>query len=157
MIARKGEWRAVLRLAALLAGIGMGTAQAETPLDRSLERYFEACAGAVSTVEITDCLSRQYERADGELNAVWPHVLALIDSSSELPADVRRAWKDGITKAQRAWVQYKDAECRASAPFKFYQGTQANVESLGCLVRVTAIRLGELKEYLAYRQHAEKQ
>lgn len=130
--------------------------RAEGPLGNFLDRYFENCAvETMNTSQLAACLEGQYRHADQELNAVWPHVLRRIDSSSELPTDVRRTWRDSILKAQRAWVAYKEAECLGSAPFKFYQGTQANVESLACLIRQTALRLAELKDYLRNRRWDE--
>jgi uncharacterized protein YecT (DUF1311 family) len=137
-----------LLLASIWGGSGV---HAEMSMGPGVLRYLEPCAGTVTNDQVKDCLAQQYRRVDEEINAVWPHVLKLIDSSSQMPPEARKQWHDNILTAQRAWVQYKDAECTGAAPFKFYQSAQAEIEHLGCLVRLTALRLGELKEYLSYR------
>jgi uncharacterized protein YecT (DUF1311 family) len=144
----------VLRLIGLVLALGCAAlpARAQTTSASIADRYLAGCAGAASSFDAKECLGRQFHRVDEELNAVWPHVLRLIDSSDRMPVETRRQWKEALLKSQRAWIGYKEAECHGSAPFKYYGGAQAEIEQLDCLVRVTANRLGELKEYLEYRR-----
>lgn len=137
---------------ALALGAAAVPARAQPVSGHPAERYLAGCVGAPSDADFKDCLDRQYRRIDEELNAVWPHVLRLIESSDRLPADARRQWKEALLKSQRAWIGYKEAECAGSAPFKFHGGSGAGVETLDCLIRLTANRLGELKHYLSYPQ-----
>jgi uncharacterized protein YecT (DUF1311 family) len=107
-----------------------------------------ACASAQSTAETKDCLAEQLQRADKELNAVWPQVLKSIDATPAMASKDRRKWREAIVGAQKAWVAYKQLECRGSAPNKFFGGTQAGVEALDCELQKTLSRLDELKAYL---------
>ncbi len=119
-------------------------------LDAKIDRYFANCAEQSSTQDISQCLGRQYAEADAELNMVWKQVLAMISGSTHIPVNDRRSWKHNITEGQRFWVKFKEAECKGSVPYKYWQGTMASVESLSCLLRLTVVRTFELGNYLGY-------
>lgn len=135
----------MLVLASFLAFIGAVAAEG---LDAKIDQYFKACDESQSTLAINNCLSKQYALADAELNRVWRQVKTQIEKSSDMPASVRNEWRHNFIEGQRFWIRYKEAECRGSAPYKYWQGTLASAESLGCFLRLTIIRTSDLKDYL---------
>ena len=50
--------------------------------------------------EMTQSAAKEFERADAELNAVYKKALAGLDETG----------KEKLTKAQRAWVAFRDAQ-----------------------------------------------
>jgi uncharacterized protein YecT (DUF1311 family) len=134
-----------LVLAAFLASAGAVFA---SDLDAQIDRYFKACDESQTTATINNCLGKQYALADAELNRVWRQVKTKIEKSSDMPTSVRNEWRHNFIEGQRFWIRYKEAECRGSAPYKYWQGTLASAESLGCFLRLTIIRTSDLKDYL---------
>ncbi|MCF6199045.1 MAG: DUF1311 domain-containing protein [Hyphomicrobiaceae bacterium] len=94
--------RSVVKIALLLAfvlplalSLGGGPLFA-IGLDAKIDRYFDNCAEQSSTLEISQCLGRQYGNADAELNVVWKKVLAMIAGSTHIPVNDWNSWKHNI-------------------------------------------------------------
>jgi uncharacterized protein YecT (DUF1311 family) len=134
----------------LLAALALSAAAPAraTDFDAAIERYAKSCDAASSTVETAQCFDRQLQRADKELNDTWAKVLQSIDEYPDMPAKDKRTWREAIKAGQRAWVAFKQLECRGSAPYKYFGGTQSHVEPLACELGVTVIRAEQLKDYL---------
>lgn len=109
----------------------------------------EGCDG--SNAEMTACVWEHYEAADAELNEVWRQALASIEQSKDMmPAGAVRDWRAGLVKAQRAWAEFKDADCNIAVAHEWYGGTGANAAVGACLYEHTQARIEELRErYLA--------
>jgi len=107
------------------------------------------CGG--SNVEMTACIWEHYEAADAELNALWPEVLAVIDGSSDImPASALSDWRAGLIKAQRAWAEFKEADCNIAVAHEWYGGSGASAASGSCRYEHTQDRIEELRtRYLA--------
>ena len=101
------------------------------------------CAGVETTAEMRGCLEKAYERADAELNAVWKKVMASV-SAADMPAKDRKAWKDELLAAQRAWITFKERDCGAVG-FEWWRGTGAPGAMMSCLHAHTAARTNDLK------------
>ena len=85
-------------------------------------------------------LSREADEAaiwDWRLNAAWARLKAALPG----PAFER------LQIAQRGWLAYRDHECRDDGT----GGTAGRLAAASCLVRVTAIRAGELEARAAGR------
>jgi uncharacterized protein YecT (DUF1311 family) len=119
---------------ALPLGLPAGAARAD----------IEDCGG--SNVEMTACIWRHFEAADSELNQVWRRALAEIDGfAGDMPGAALREWRVGLIEAQRAWVAFKDADCRVAVAHEWYGGTGASAAIGACLYAHTRNRIDDLK------------
>jgi uncharacterized protein YecT (DUF1311 family) len=103
------------------------------------------CENASSNVEIGSCVSAAYQKADEALNAFWPKVLARIDAADYVPPADRNTWKQTVIAAQRAWIDFKQADCGAVA-YEWWGGSGAGIAETTCLYGHTARRLEQLEE-----------
>ncbi len=102
------------------------------------------CDQAVTQVDINLCAEQDYDKADKALNAQWTQtkqVLAGWDADIE---PQNRGAVEELTKAQRAWIAYRDAQCDAVG-YSVWGGTLYQATILGCLAEVTRNRTAELK------------
>jgi uncharacterized protein YecT (DUF1311 family) len=105
----------------------------------------EDCAALSTNVEMKQCLYEAYEKADAELNAIWPQILASVDQADYLPADKREAWKTELREAQRGWVQFKDHDCSGAVLYEWWGGSGAGGAISECLLNHTTARIADLK------------
>lgn len=112
----------------------------------ALAQEVPGCANASSNIEIGNCVEAAYQKADKELNAIWPKVLAYIDSQGDyMPADAMAKWKATIVAAQKAWVAFKEGDC-AAVEYEWWGGSGAGIAQTSCLYAHTAQRVDDLKE-----------
>ncbi|SON57921.1 hypothetical protein HDIA_4380 [Hartmannibacter diazotrophicus] len=105
------------------------------------------CGNAQTQLEINDCVARDYDRADAELNAVWKKAIAEMKSiDADLPPEQSGA-ADALLKSQRAWIAYRDGQCEA-AGFQFVGGSIRGSTVGGCLADLTRKRTAELQTFL---------
>jgi uncharacterized protein YecT (DUF1311 family) len=119
--------RRYLPTVVFLAVCGISTnARTQTPAK-------ELCADAKTQLEINECFGAAYKAADKELNAFYKSLSAkFIDKDLE-----------NLKAAQRAWIQYRDANCEAETAL--YEGGSIQPAIRGaCLERVTRARIAEL-------------
>ena len=92
------------------------------------------CAEAVTTAEMQQCLSEQYESADRQLNSAYRKAM-------ELLSEARQA---KLKEAQRAWILFRDktAEFEAS---EVEGGTMYPLVYLSALISMTEERSSELE------------
>jgi uncharacterized protein YecT (DUF1311 family) len=96
-----------------------------------------ACPTAGSTVEMRQCFDRAFRAADAELNRVY--------AALQRKADPRG--RTLLRLAQRAWIAYRDAECRFRAS-ESEDGTLYPIELLSCRTDLTKERARELRRAL---------
>ena len=107
----------------------------------------QLCANQTTTVDIVNCLAREYENEDAALNAVWQQIMAQFKSQPDyMPASEYKAWRQSLLEAQRAWITYKDTDCRDAVGYEHWGGTIRPIMSLSCLVDKTRARRIELQE-----------
>ena len=103
------------------------------------------CADLSSNVEIGQCTAEAYKKADAELNAFWPKVLASIDSQGDImPPEALKTWKATVIAAQKAWITFKESDC-AAVEYEWWGGSGASIAETTCLYSHTADRLADLK------------
>ena len=99
------------------------------------------CPGATSN---DDCDRIRFEKVDGELTRAVEARLTQIDRRSTLVDKVERA-KSTFSAAQRQWLQFREAECRAQAAFEILISARTlNALTAGCLNSLTRRRIEEI-------------
>ena len=105
------------------------------------------CDDPQSQSEMNLCASSDFERADDELNALWPQVIAAIrraDSELGPVQDGRLSGETRLREAQRAWITFRDAHCTVVG----YESRGGSMEPMlfnGCRARVTRERIEQLR------------
>ncbi|WP_417309945.1 lysozyme inhibitor LprI family protein [Devosia sp.] len=97
------------------------------------------CEGAYKPSEMNICAARAYDAADADLNAQW-------DLTYPAMADYPGA-KRTLLKAQRAWLNYRDAQCDVmAAPYD--GGSLHQLVISNCLAQLTRSRTEQLRQLL---------
>lgn len=96
------------------------------------------CANAESTVEMGACGQYAYGYADRLLNKTYKQLKDSLDAEGRVL----------LRNAQRAWVNFRDAECLHERDLA-RGGTMAGLLQLGCLESMTSERTAELETYKA--------
>jgi uncharacterized protein YecT (DUF1311 family) len=116
-------------LLALTLAVSPSKAGAQSPAD--------PCRSARSTVAMRECFDRAFQTADAELNRVYGMLLGKADAQG----------RPLLRSAQRAWIAYRDAECRFRAS-ESEGGTLYPVELLSCRTELTRERIHALRQSL---------
>jgi uncharacterized protein YecT (DUF1311 family) len=98
------------------------------------------CAKVVVTVDLANCLAKARDAADTQLNAIYEQLRGKLDS----------AHGQRLLAAERLWIQYRDANCRAERDL-YEGGTAAQPVYLACLEAMTRARTRELAVTYAVR------
>jgi uncharacterized protein YecT (DUF1311 family) len=97
------------------------------------------CTKAVTQSEMNICAAESYKKADAELNVVYGHIV------ERLKSEPSRAQL--LTKAQKAWVAFRDAECEFSGS-GVAGGSMQPMIVAGCREELTRKRTAELAVYM---------
>jgi len=106
------------------------------PLAAAAADEAAACKDATSTAAMRACENKRYQDADRQLNMVYTRLMATLDNNQ----------KEKLRLAQRAWVQFRDANSD-------FQAAAASAGTLGPLLKIAAMadmteaRLKELSNY----------
>lgn len=92
----------------------------------------DACADAMTTVDIMECLTDSYEDWDARLNTAYRAAI------EPLEGERRTQFRD----VQRTWIAYRDASC---GYYRSGEGTIAAIEGNSCMVELTRTRAEELE------------
>jgi uncharacterized protein YecT (DUF1311 family) len=95
------------------------------------------CDNAVSTPDLNECAAREQKTVEANLNTVYQRVL----KATSAPA-VRTQ----LVAAQRAWIKYRGADCKAVHQ-KYADGTIRTVMYLGCMQNRAETRIKELEMF----------
>lgn len=132
-----------MRIPPLLIGLLLTCSPATHPVlaDEPID-----CADARNTVEMNFCADEDFKVADEKLNAVYKKVLARIgEGDLEKPYD-RASWEEAMRTSQRAWVAFRDADCKGAVPMEWSGGTGTTSAVLGCMTGKTKARIQELSD-----------
>jgi uncharacterized protein YecT (DUF1311 family) len=137
--------RILLPRLARTAALALGAALALMPVSASADEAIN-CDTAVATVDLNACEDKALDQADVAMNAVYKKVLGFIaKSGTEKPYDAK-SWEDALRKSQRAWVAFRDADCKDLIPMSWTGGTGTTGAVLGCMLEKTKARTKELSE-----------
>ncbi len=104
------------------------------------------CGAALSTHEMNQCAEKELDAADAALNDTYQKAVAGIPArAGEKPYDAK-SWQDALRASQRAWVAFRDAECKGHAPMFWTGGTGTTGDVLGCMTGMTEERTKALRE-----------
>jgi uncharacterized protein YecT (DUF1311 family) len=96
------------------------------------------------------CAAQAFRAADAQLNAIWPVMRQWAKdtdtSVGEWQPEHAVAW-DNLLKAQRAWIDYRDAHCRTESMMAA-GGTLQPLLSATCRTTLTKERIRQLKSLL---------
>lgn len=100
--------------------------------------------GQLDGYAMENCLGQELGEADKELNAAYQKMLSAI-AADDTPAEQKSAWRENLIAAQRAWLAYRDANCRfdlVGAEWHFGSGTTPAQQQ--CVLALTQARTSEL-------------
>ena len=106
------------------------------------------CAKFADTYDINMCEQRQFEQADRALNAQWKLSLAAMkrrDAEPEVPRTALPSYTQALIAAQRAWLQYRDTNCRVWG-YRVRGGTAEPGREMACEISLTIDRTRELRD-----------
>jgi uncharacterized protein YecT (DUF1311 family) len=109
------------------------------------------CANASSTVEMNFCADKDFQAADKALNETYEAAVASTKTRDlEKPYDAK-SFEAAMRAAQRAWIAYRDADCKDLTAQEWSGGTGTTSAVLGCMTEKTMQRTKDLKE--RYGEH----
>lgn len=102
------------------------------------------CDDPQAQMEMNACAALDFERADAELNAAYRAAIAHARAESyRVAGDERPGDEATLREAQRAWVAFRDAQCRLEG----YEARGGSMEPMlfeGCRARLTRERIRQL-------------
>lgn len=97
------------------------------------------CANASDQATMNQCAGQDFKAADKELNTVYQQISGRLKANPD--------GKKLLVSAQRAWIGFRDAECKFSSSGVTGGSVYPWVYS-SCLTGVTKVRVEALKQYL---------
>ncbi|MDX9679247.1 lysozyme inhibitor LprI family protein [Pseudomonas zeae] len=97
------------------------------------------CANASDQATMNQCAGQDFKAADKELNTVYQQIIGRLKDNPD--------GKKLLVSAQRAWLGFRDAECKFSSSGVTGGSVYPWVYS-SCLTGVTKLRVESLKQYL---------
>ena len=112
----------------------------------------QKCVALVTQAYVTRCEYRRFQKADREMNAQWKVMLAKMREADRGPQDPRShppGYADALIASQRAWLAYRDAQCRIEG-YDDRGGTAEPMRVNACKAAMTAARTRELGDLWKY-------
>ena len=100
----------------------------------------DRCADAADQTAMTACYEKALKASDAALNASYCEIEGRLADDPET--------KKRLVGAQKAWLAFRDAECRFSTSAVEGGSIEPTLTAI-CLQEMTAARTAELKGYLA--------
>ena len=104
------------------------------------------CENARNTVEMNICADRELAAADAGLNEAYKKALEKAAGQDAPVPYNAKAYEAALRAAQRAWIAFRDADCKGVVPFEWGGGTGTTAAVLGCMSAKTKARTKELNE-----------
>ena len=100
-----------------------------------------------NTAEINQCAQQALERKDKELNVTYQALLKSLELPGKADAIDYAGTRRLLQQAQRAWVQFRDNDCKAKYTLNA-GGTVRDIVALGCQIEHTEQRTKQLRDWL---------
>ena len=98
------------------------------------------CADNADQATMNACAAQSFEKSDKELNGLYKQIETRLADE----ADAKRL----LVAAQRAWIAFRDAECKFSSS-AVAQGSAYPMVAAQCRDKLTKDRIGDFKTYLS--------
>lgn len=125
-----------MRLATLCIGVSLLISS--SLVSSGLVIAGDTCDNANTQAELTQCAGQAYQATDDELNEVYQALVSKLDNNSTSLERLR--------VAQRAWINFRDAEC-AFESSAVEGGSAQPMVRYGCLETMTKARTERLQEH----------
>lgn len=112
------------------------------------------CDDPQTQAEINMCAAEDARQADAALNRQWAATAAKMraqDKAAYAPKDGRPGYYAALLEAQRAWIRFRDLECRVEG-YAMRGGSAEPMMISGCLAAVTRARTAQLRDMAANYQ-----
>lgn len=97
--------------------------------------------------EAETCLSDALASANDALNAAYQQAEAFIAEDQDTSAADKATWKNDLIAAERAWVAYRDANCKFELiGAEWHNGSGTTAAQQDCTLTMTTQRTSELNE-----------
>ena len=97
--------------------------------------------------EMNMCAGLDFQRADAELNRLWPGLIASAreaDRELDRQYDQRPGYEETLRRAQRAWVAFRDEHCAWQGYQDARGGSMETMVYQGCRATLTRDRIRQL-------------
>lgn len=101
------------------------------------------CENQMDQSTMTQCAGLDFEKADAELNRIWPEIKSGAQESDA--GSGKSEHVDALMASQRAWLAYRDAEC-AWQGFEAHGGSMEPMLVNACLADMTSKHIKELQD-----------
>ena len=105
----------------------------------------DPCEHANNTIEINECMNKQFVAADRELNRAYQDLLNRIDAADPKHVD-RGTVRRRLLEAQRSWIEFRKQDCEGIYKL-FEEGSIRNARFHGCMIDHTERHISELKNW----------
>lgn len=106
----------------------------------------DPCEKQNNTFEINECAAATLKLKDAELNEAYQALMKSLTSDDKTDTTDYAAVRRQLQTAQRAWVQFRDADCNAMYDYNI-TGSIRNVVMLNCKIDRTVQRTKELRSW----------
>lgn len=104
---------------------------------------YQQCYDAGNTIEVNACLSDVLKKEDAKLNRTYRQVLGALKQSAEAGSDAYAVARVELIKAQKLWMEYRDADCGAVYE-AWREGSIRGTKQVVCEIEKTMHRTNEL-------------
>jgi uncharacterized protein YecT (DUF1311 family) len=126
----------VKRLSILLAGCFFATMSAAEDAPN--------CKDPPDQVTMNQCALLDFEKADAELNALWPEMKKQAEEEDARDGGGSTAFVDALAASQQAWIAFREAECK----WQSYAAKGGSMEPMLvsiCSAKLTRERIRQLQ------------
>ncbi len=102
------------------------------------------CAAPVTQMDMNACADRAWTLADEDLNLAYGMARSLMRQTDAALPQADRGAEAALRDAQRAWVVFRDAACKAEG-YLYVGGTIRPMVVSLCLERLTRARTEDLR------------
>lgn len=103
----------------------------------------EDCMEASTQLDLNDCAAQDFQTQDADLNDAYASAKDILQGVDADLAPKDQGAAKALQEAQRAWITFRDAGCKAEA-YLYEGGSIRPMIYSSCLARVTAARAQDL-------------
>lgn len=106
-----------------------------------------AACDQFSGYEAESCLNDALTSANDALNSAYKKAETFIDDDQDTSAADKETWKSNLVAAERAWILYRDANCKFELiGAEWHNGSGTTAAQQECVLAMTTLRTDELND-----------